>query len=224
MAKTLEKEVVAAIELTLVAAQKRGKNPDLHGIAAIFNCTYQSVCYIRRRIEKLQQTGVDDRKMAGRKPSADRDKVAEAVKDLLERTPGLDQKAICEYIFDELGVKICQATVSRMLRRNEISHKVSNRLYRNSRLVTASGRASIDGQTSKRAKGRAPLSTPTTLWEIHESIYDSVNAMPQVVTRSSVLVTSSSNVKSTSATIVDSGWNHDTAGIEGSTTYSSPYL
>ena len=224
MAKTLEKDVVAAIELAVVAAQRTGKSPDLHGIAAIFNCTYQSVCYIRRRMEKHQQTGVDDRKKAGRKPSADHDKVAEAVKGLLESTPGLDQTTISEYIFDEFGVRMCQATVSRMLRRNAIPHKVSNRLYRNSRLVRASGRASCGVQPSKRATARTSSSTPTTSCGMYESTYDSVNAVPEVVARSSVLVVTSSHVTSSRATISGGGWNHHAAGVESSTAYSSPYL
>ena len=136
MAKTLEKEVVAAIEMAIITAQKAGRHPDLHAIAAIFNCTYQSVCYIRRRIEKHQRTGLDERKKAGRKPVGDQAKMAESIKALLARRPELDQSAICDYLFDEHGVRICQATVSRLLKRNGIPHKISNKLYKKSKLFT----------------------------------------------------------------------------------------
>ena len=136
MAKTLEKETVAAIERTILTAQKAGKNPDLYAIAGIFNCTYQSVCYIRRRLEKHQRTGIDDRKKAGRKPLADQDRMAESIKKLLAERPELDQSAISDCLFDEFGVRVCQATISRMLKKNGIPHKISNKLYKKSKLFT----------------------------------------------------------------------------------------
>ena len=136
MAKTLEKETVAAIEQAILTAQKANRHPDLHGIAAIFNTTYQSVCYIRRRIEKLQRTGVDDRKKSGRKPMPEEGAMIEAVRALLLRRPELDQSAVSDYLFDEFGVRLCQATVSRIYKKNGIPHKVSNKLYKKSKLFT----------------------------------------------------------------------------------------
>jgi hypothetical protein len=132
MAKTLEKGVAAAIELAILEAQRTRRNPDLPCTTALTN-----PCYIRRRIERHQRTGVDDRKTAGRKPLAEQDKSAEAVKRLLA------QSAICDYIFDEFGVEVCQATVSRIFKRNGIPHKASNRLYRKSKLSTANKRRAV---------------------------------------------------------------------------------
>ena len=191
MAKTLGKEVAAAIELAILDAQKNGRIPDLHGIAAVHSCTYQSVCYIRRRIEKHQRTGVDGRKKAGRKPVAEQDKIAEAVKGLLARRPELDQSAICGYIFDEFGVKICQATVSRILKRNAIPHKASNRLYKNSKLFPVNERGTVNASMTT-ATGH--LSLPADSCETHQIPHDSVNVASENAALSSLLVSPSTHV------------------------------
>src|SRR4051794_22014763 len=130
MAKTLEKETVAAIEQAILTAQKAGRQPDLHAIARIFNCTYQSVCYIRRRIEKHQRTGIDDRKKPGRKPLPEQDRMAQSLRELLQRRPELDQSALSDFLFEEYGKRVCQATISRILKKNAIPHKISNKLYK----------------------------------------------------------------------------------------------
>ena len=166
MAKTLEKDTVAAIELAILTAQKAGRHPDLHAIAGIFNCTYQSVCYIRRRLEKHQKTGIDDRKKAGRKPLADQDRMAESIRGLLAKRPELDQCAISDYLFDEFGVRVCQATVSRLLKKNGIPHKISNKLYKKSKLFTTNpeGRVIVE-DNSREVAASALSSLPTALYE-----------------------------------------------------------
>ena len=166
MAKTLEKDTVAAIELAILTAQKAGRHPDLHAIAGIFNCTYQSVCYIRRRLEKHQKTGIDDRKKAGRKPLADQDRMAKSIRGLLAKRPELDQSAISDYLFDEFGVRVCQATVSRLLKKNGIPHKISNKLYKKSKLFTTNpeGRVMIE-DNSREVAASALSSLPTALYE-----------------------------------------------------------
>lgn len=222
MAKTLEKEVVAAIEVAILEAQKTGRNLDMHGIAAIYNCTYQSVCYIRRRIEKQKRTGVDDRKKAGRKALAAHDKIVEAVKSLLARRPELDQSAISDYVFDEFGVKICQATVSRLLKRNAIPHKVSNRLYRKSKLVTANERGSVAGDTTTTATGL--ISLPADSCETYKIPYNSVNLTSENVSISSLLVSPSANIAFRDGIGErDRAFNSQSEVIESTRGYSSPY-
>jgi transposase len=139
MAKTLEKETVSAIELAILTAQKAGRPADVHAIAGTFNCTYQSVCYIRRRLEKHRETGIDDRKKPGRKPLADQERMAESIRNLLAKRPELDQSAISDYLYDDFGVRVCQATISRLLKKNGIPHKISNKLYKKSKLFRTDG-------------------------------------------------------------------------------------
>jgi transposase len=166
MAKTLEKETVTAIEHAILTAQKAGRHPDLHAIAGVFNCTYQSVCYIRRRLEKLQRTGVDDRKKAGRKPLADQDRMAESIRNLLAKRPELDQSAISDYLFDEFGVRVCQATVSRLLKKNGIPHKISNKLYKKSKLfaTTLEGKTVVEDR-EREVAASALSELPTASYE-----------------------------------------------------------
>lgn len=224
MARTLDKEVVTAIERAIIAAQKAGRNPDLHAIAAVFSCTYQSVCYIRRRIEKHQRTGMDDRKKAGRKPSADHDKIAAAVSGLLARRPGLDQSAISDYISDEFGVRMCQASVSRMLKKNAIPHKVSNRLYKKSKLVTASESGLMTEQSSMKAKPSAPSTCSTGSCETRESLHDSANVVHEDVFLGSLMVTPSASITSNcTISVSDKTYMKQTAGTGSITEYSSPY-
>jgi transposase len=159
MAKTLEKETVTAIEHAILTAQKAGKHADLHAIAGIFNCTYQSVCYIRRRLEKHQRTGIDDRKKAGRKPLAGHDRMAESIRNLLAKRPELDQSAISDYLLDEFGVRVCQATISRILKKNGIPHKISNKLYKKSKLFTTNPDGKVMVEDNAREVAASALSS-----------------------------------------------------------------
>lgn len=185
MAKTLQKETVVAIEQAILAAQQAGRHPDLHAIAAIFNCTYQSVCYIRRRIDKHQKTGVDDRKKPGRKPIPEQDRMASSLRELLQNRPELDQSALSDYLFDEFGKRVCQATISRILKRNGIPHKISNRLYKKSKLFTAQ-EGQVRLEDSSRALAASALSElPTAPYESYRSPY-TPTAVPSSNTASSM--------------------------------------
>lgn len=145
MAKTLGKETVAAIELAVRNAKKLSRHPDLHAIAEEHKTTYQSVSYIRRRIERLELTGIDVRKKSGRKPHPEQDAMAQSIRDLLLRHPELDQSAVSDHLEKEFGVRLCQASISRIYKTHGILHKVSNRLYRKSQLFAAQP----DGQVVK---------------------------------------------------------------------------
>jgi transposase len=194
MAKTLDKEVVAAIELAITTAQKAGRKPDLRGIAAIFNCTYKSVCSIRRRIEKHQRTGIDDRKRPGRKALADWDGVIESIRGFLARRPGVHQSAICDYVFDEFGVRPSQATVSRLLRENGIPHKLSHRLRPNSNPLVTNEEGVILGATPREAAARALLSLPAASYEAYNSPYSSAATAPEGIPFQSHSATPSTDV------------------------------
>jgi transposase len=162
MAKTLEKETVAAIEQAILTAQKTGRQPDLHGIAAIFATTYHSVCYIKRRIERLQRTGVDDRKKPGRKPMPEREQIAFAILDLLTRRPDLDQAAVSDFVFDEFGKRISQTSISRIYKNHGIPHKISNKLYKKSKLFTTHPNGQIMTVDNSRELAASALSSLPT--------------------------------------------------------------
>ena len=136
MAKTLKKEVVSAIEQAIWEAWNSNRYPDLHAIAETFNTSYQSVCYIRRRIEKHQRTGVDDRKKPGRKPISESEQMVNAILDLLARSPELNQKAVSDILYEQFGKRLCQASISRIYKKHGIPHKISNKFYKKSKLFT----------------------------------------------------------------------------------------
>jgi transposase len=190
MAKTLEKETVAAIEQAILTAQKNRRRADLHAIASIFNCTYQSVCYIRRRIEKHQRTGVDDRKKSGRKPTPGKDQMVETIRELLQRRPELDQSALSDYIFDEFGKRVCQATISRMLKNNGIPHKVSNKLYKRSKLFVTQhegkGKVAVTEDSSRELAASALSELPTASYDSYKSPYAPVPPIDMTLEGSSV--------------------------------------
>jgi transposase len=185
MAKTLEKETVTAIEHAILTAQKAGKHADLHAIAGIFNCTYQSVCYIRRRIEKHQRTGIDDRKKAGRKPLAQQELMAESIRNLLAKRPELDQSAISDCLFEEFGVRVCQATISRLLKKNGIPHKISNKLYKKSKLFTTTAEGKpmpVEEDNSREVAASALSSLPNGVYgSSYKSPYPPTDMAPAVM-------------------------------------------
>jgi len=136
MAKTLKKDTVSAIEQAIWTAWNENTYPDLHAIAEMFDTSYQSVCYIRRRIEKHQRTGIDDRKKPGRKPISESDQMVTAILDLLARSPELNQKAVSDMLYEQFGKRLCQASISRIYKKHGIPHKISNKFYKKSRLFT----------------------------------------------------------------------------------------
>lgn len=213
MAKTLDKDTVAAIEHAIVTAQNAGRHPDLHAIAAIFNCTYQSVCYIRRRIEKHRRTGVDDRKKAGRKPIPEQDRMAASLRELLQKRPELDQSALSDYLFDEFGKRVCQATISRILKKNRIPHKISNKLYKRSKLFTTQ-----EGQTRVEDTSRALAAS--ALSELPTASYDSYKSPYAPTTNSSTELAVSMAAASAS---INMGFSESLAEASNGIIYSHPY-
>jgi transposase len=213
MAKTLDKEIVAAIEHAILTAQRTGRHPDLHAIAAIFNCTYQSVCYIRRRIEKHQRTGIDDRKKSGRKPIPEQDRMAASLRELLQKRPELDQSTLSNYLFDEFGKRVCQATISRMLKKNKIPHKISNKLYKRSKLFTAQeGQARVE-DNSRDLAASALSELPTASYESYKSPY------APAATPSTDLAFS----MAAAANSINMGFSESLAKASNGIVYSNPY-
>jgi transposase len=172
MAKTLGKETVAAIEQAILTAQKAGRYADLPAIAAIFNCTYQSVCYIRRRVEKHQRTGIDERKKAGRKPFPEKNQMALSIREHLQRRPYLDQGALSNYLFEEFGRRVSQATISRLLKKDGIPHKISNKIYKKSKLFnTQSEDQAKDVDNSMKVAASALSELPVNSYPNYKGFY-----------------------------------------------------
>jgi len=134
MAPTLPKEVVSSIECAIECAFKADRHPDRQSIAAIFNTSYVSVRNIEKRVIERITTGVNPQKPKGRPTVATPD-IVQAVKDLLERRPGLDQYAISDYLREEFGVMLKQCTISRMLKMHNIPHKRTNKMHGKARIL-----------------------------------------------------------------------------------------
>ena len=225
MARTLEKDTVAAIELAITTAQKAGRHPDLHAIGGIFNCTYQSVCYIRRRLEKLQRTGIDERKKVGRKPLADQDRMAESIRGLLARRPELDQSAISDFLFDEFGLRVCQATVSRLLKKNGIPHKISNKLYKKSKLFTTNPEGKVMLEDNSRDVAASALSSlPTAMYESpYQSPYPPTDLAGAVMTFNNQAAANGSSYEDGQAASIDVAFNGTSAPGTNLVSYMTPY-
>ena len=224
MAKTLEKETVTAIELAILTAQKAGKHPDLHAIAGIFNCTYQSVCYIRRRLEKHQRTGIDDRKKAGRKPLAGQERLAESIKSLLANRPELDQSAISDHLFHEFGVRVCQATISRMLKKNAIPHKISNKLYKKSKLFTTDSKGKpmpVKADNSREVAASALSSLPNG---VYKSPYPPIDMASAVMTFNAQMASNSPSYdENQAASAMDMTFHGSPTSGTSMANYMTPY-
>jgi transposase len=134
MAPTLPKEVVSSIECAIECAFKANRKPDRSSIAAIFNTSYVSVNNIEKRVEQRLTTGTNPQKPTGR-PTLVTAEIAQSVRELLERRPGLDQYTISDYVREEFGVRMNQCTVSRMLKAHNIPHKRTNKLHRKTRIL-----------------------------------------------------------------------------------------
>lgn len=92
--------------------------------------------------------------------------MAESIRGLLAKRPELDQSAISDYLFDEFGVRVCQATVSRLLKKNGIPHKISNKLYKKSKLFTTNPEGKVMVEDNSREVAASALSSlPTAMYE-----------------------------------------------------------
>ena len=162
MAKTLKKDTVSSIEQAIWAAWNANRYPDLHAIAEMFNTSYQSVCYIRRRIEKHQRTGVDDRRKPGRKPISESNQIVNAILDLLARSPELNQKAVSDVLYEQFGKRLCQASISRIYKKHGIPHKISNKFYKKSKLFTTNPMGQVTVADNSREIAASALSSLPT--------------------------------------------------------------
>lgn len=134
MAPILPKEVVSSIETAIECAFKTNRHPDRQSIAAIFNTSYVSVRNIEKRVEQRLTTGTNPQKAKSR-PTVATPEIVQAVKELLERRPGLDQDAITDYLREKYKITIKQCTISRMLKVHNIPHKRTNKMHGKTRIL-----------------------------------------------------------------------------------------
>ncbi|KAI9647328.1 hypothetical protein NHQ30_003713 [Ciborinia camelliae] len=157
MAPPLPKHVVRAIEVAIECAWEASNPVDLKSIAQIFNTTPTTVVRIRKRHEKIRDTGVDER---GKKqgPKFRYGEKEEEIKDwltkLCEDHPEMKQAEITRLMEEKWGIKYGQSTVCRLIRLWKIPHRVSNRMYGNSRLYVE--RESV-GRVDMEGRGRGEL-------------------------------------------------------------------
>ena len=89
MAPILPKPTVAAIELALKLAEDNNQKPNFEAIAAIFFTSYATVYRIRRHNKQRAETGIDDRKRSGQKPTI---KSPEEEEQVAPEHQGLDRE------------------------------------------------------------------------------------------------------------------------------------
>ncbi|ESZ89871.1 hypothetical protein SBOR_9740 [Sclerotinia borealis F-4128] len=157
MAPPLPKDVVRAIEVAIECAWEASKTIDLKSIAHIFNTTPTTVIRIRKRLEKIRDTGVDERgKKQGPKfrYGEKEDEIKEWLTKLCEDHPEMKQAGITRLMEEKWGIKYGQSTVCRLIRIWKIPHRVSNRMYGNSKLYVE--RESV-GRVDMEGRGRGEL-------------------------------------------------------------------
>jgi transposase len=122
MGRALPKEVVAAIELAINIAYSQNKRPDLKGIAAIFNASYEAARYINCRIRTINATGSYPKKKPGPKllHGANQEEIEQCVREIVERDPEVQMKEILRVLKEKLDVELSTTTVSRFIKRKGI--------------------------------------------------------------------------------------------------------
>ena len=122
MGRGLPKEVVAAIELAINIANSQNKHPDLKGIAAIFNASYEGVRYINCRIRTINETGSYPMKKPGPKllRGANQEEIEQCVREIVERDPETQMKEIVHVLKEKLDVKLSTTTMSRFIKKKGI--------------------------------------------------------------------------------------------------------
>jgi len=103
----------------------------------------------------------------------EKDLMTESIRDILQKRPELDQAALSDYLFDEFGVRVCQATISRILKKNGIPHKISNKWYKKSKLFTTHGGQVVIEDPSRTLAATALSELPTSSYESYKSPYGS---------------------------------------------------
>lgn len=152
MAPPLQKHVVRAIEVAIECAWAASKPVDLKSIALLFNTTPTSVTRIRKRHEKIRDTGVDERgKKQGPKfrYGEKEEEIKEWLMNLCKEHPEMKQAEMTRMMEEKWGIKYGQSTVCRLIRKWKIPHRVSNSMYGNSRLYIEKesvGRVDMEGR------------------------------------------------------------------------------
>ena len=94
----------------------------------------------------------------------EQDLMIAAILDLLQEKPELDQSAVSDHLFEQFGKRLCQATISRIYKKNGIPHKISNKLYKKSRLFTTHPEGQVlTKDTSREIAANALSSLPMAL-------------------------------------------------------------
>ncbi|CAD6446992.1 d66f4bde-a8ce-4b12-9777-300436521d08 [Sclerotinia trifoliorum] len=157
MAPPLPKHVVQAIEVAIECAWEVSRPVDLKSIANIFNTTPTTIIRIRKRQEKIRDTGIDERgKKQGPKfrYGSREEELKEWLTQLCVRHPEMKQAEITRLMEEKWGIKYGQSTVCRLLRAWKIPHRVSNRMYGNSRMYVE--KESV-GKVDLEGRGRGEL-------------------------------------------------------------------
>ncbi|KAF7868461.1 hypothetical protein EAF04_004992 [Stromatinia cepivora] len=157
MAPPLAKHVVHAIEVAIECAWEVSRPVDLKSIAHIFNTTPTTVIRIRKRQEKIRDTGIDERgKKQGPKfrYGGKEEELKEWLTKLCEDHPEMKQAEITRLMEEKWGIKYGQSTVCRLIRIWKIPHRVSNRMYGNSKLYVE--KESV-GKVDMEGRGRGEL-------------------------------------------------------------------
>ncbi|PMD41527.1 hypothetical protein L207DRAFT_528140 [Hyaloscypha variabilis F] len=118
MAPQLPKEVVSAIEVAINIAYSQNKRPDLKGIAAIFNTSYEAVRYINCRIRTIITTGTYPKKKPGPKllRGANQEEIEQCVRQIVEQKPEVQLKEIVSVVKERLDVELGTTTMSRFIK------------------------------------------------------------------------------------------------------------
>lgn len=118
MAPNLSKRVRDALDESL----RDNPQIDPHEIAVLYGTTYSIVIKRRALVCRIELTGTDTRRKAGR-PRIITPELLEYAIALIERNATLYQDEVADFIYMEFGIQLDQSQVSRLLKQAGISHK-----------------------------------------------------------------------------------------------------
>ena len=118
MAPNLSKRVRDALDESL----RDNPQIDPHEIAVLYGTTYSTVIKRRALVRRIELTGTDTRRKAGR-PRIITPELLEYAIALIERNATLYQDEVADFIYMEFGIQLDQPQVSRLLKQAGISHK-----------------------------------------------------------------------------------------------------
>ena len=118
MAPNLSKRVRDALDESL----RDNPQIDPHEIAILYGTIYSIVIKRRALVRRIELTGTDTRRKAGR-PRIITPELLEYAIALIERNATLYQDEVADFIYMEFGIQLDQPQVSRLLKQAGISHK-----------------------------------------------------------------------------------------------------